>query len=51
MVEQVSDLTKLNWKECYQLNIGEFFNYATLAKMKIEEHNKQQKKLMSKYRK
>ena len=49
MIEQVSDLTKLNWNEVYSLSAVEFMNYATIAKIKILKHNEQVRKTMRRY--
>lgn len=31
VVKKVSDLTKLNWSEVFDMNICEFLNYATFC--------------------
>lgn len=50
ILKEVSDLTHLDYKQCWDLGIIEFFNYLTFAREYQRRQYEAQKQMMAKYK-
>lgn len=50
LIKEVSDISKLNWAQCWDLTIYEFFNYVSFCREYNRKQYEMQKRIAAQYK-